>query len=187
MHIRVLGKTKKRDKDFYEILSAVTISVTIGILAGFLLTKFVDKLYLIPGLLIILPGFLETQGNIMGSLGARIGTSLNVGRVKKETTTFIKGNIIASIFLAIIVGFVLGLAGFLTTYLVFGIVDYNLLFIIPIACILAVIIEIPLVIWTSFWLFRKGYDPDDIVGPYVVAIGDVISVVSLFIVVVGLL
>ena len=31
-----------------------------------------------------------------------------------------------------------------------------------------------------FWLFRHGLDPDDIMGPYITTIGDIIMVGSLY-------
>ena len=51
-------------KNFKEIFTAEFISVTGGLIAGSLLVFQVDKLLLLPGLFILIPGFLEMRGSI---------------------------------------------------------------------------------------------------------------------------
>lgn len=40
-------------------------------------------------------------------------------------------------------------------------------------------IEIPLALFATFYLFRKGHDPNNVMGPLITSTGDVISIVSL--------
>lgn len=181
--MRIIGKNKKRflDKDISEILGAEFVSTTGGILGGLLLITLLDKLYLLPGLLIILPGFLETHGNILGSMAARIGTALHTKKLKPkgEHSRYIKSNTYATILEALILGTILGLIAYLITYLVFKVHSPYLILVSLLAVILAIAIEIPLVIAATFWMFRQGYDPDDIMGPYVTTLGDVLGIASL--------
>ena len=128
--MKILGK-KRVDKDFLEISVSQFISITGGVIAGIGLLSFIDKLVLIPGLLIMLPGFLEMHGNISGSLAARISVLLHTKKIKpRGPNHLIKENVNASIFLFIITSIILGLLAFVVTYFLFGVIEYNLLYII---------------------------------------------------------
>jgi len=50
-----------------------------------------------------------------------------------------------------------------------------------IAGIIVNAIEIPLTLFTTFYLFRKGHDPNNIMGPFITSTGDVTSIISLLI------
>lgn len=173
------------DKRFREIFSSQLVSILGGLIAGTILAIYTDKLFLIPGMFILLPGFLEMRGNISGALAARLTSGMYLGFVnpRKPNTKIIKGNILASFMLAIIVSFALGLLAFIFNYLAFGILTLKILFIPLVAGILANAIEIPLTLFFTFYLFRKGHDPDNIMGPFVTSTGDITSVLSLLIVV----
>ncbi|MEW6062820.1 MAG: magnesium transporter [Nanoarchaeota archaeon] len=186
--MKILGKSKKRviDKDIKEIFSAEILSRTVSILAGIFLVSIMGKLYFIPALLILLPGFLELKGNIVGSLSARLGTALHTKQIKPKIkyTNFIKQNILADLSLTVIISLILGVIAYLITYLIFDIANPEIILISLIAALLAMIILTPLTIFSSLWLFRHGYDPDDIMGPYVTSTGDVISTLALLVAVV---
>jgi mgtE-like transporter len=173
------------DKKFKEIFSSQMVSIFGGLFAGTILAIYTNKLFLIPGMLILLPGFLEMRGNISGSLAARLTSGMYLGFVnpKRPKTKIIKGNTVASFMLAIIVSFALGLLAFIFDYLIFGTITLKILFIPLIAGILANMIEIPLTLFFTFYLFKRGHDPDDIMGPFVTSTGDITSVLSLVIVV----
>ncbi len=180
--MKILGKHKKIDMDFWEIFTAEFISVTGGIIAGVLLSLLMNKLELIPALLVLLPGFLEMRGNIAGSLASRLGTDLHIKKLYKlKDGSILRDNVLSSVILGIIVTLSLGFFAYLLTYFLFGINNINIIFIALIASILAMTFEIPLTVITTFWLFKKGYDPDDIMGPYVTAVGDVVSILAIVI------
>ena len=171
-----------RASDFKEISAGQFFSITGGLVAGMLLASLKDQLILIPGFLILIPGFLEMKGNISGSLASRIGSALHLGTIKAEmkNTSFIRENILATFSLVIIVSFVLGLFSLAATYLFFRVVYLKIIYIALVGGIFANMIMIPSTIYMSFWLFRHGYDPDNIMGPYVTTTGDVLSMFSLF-------
>ena len=102
--MKILGK-RVIDKDFKEIFTSEFFSVTGGLLAGIFLLVLVNKLELIPGLFILLPGFLEMHGNIFGSLAARLGALLHTKHIKPkfEHNKILYINIFSSILLLIIV------------------------------------------------------------------------------------
>ena len=171
-----------------EILSAEFISVSGAVVAGIVLVSMVDKLYLVPGLFILLPGFLEMRGSISGSLASRLSSGLFLGALKPKirNTKVLRGNVVASIIIALVTSIVLGLVAYAVGYYIFGIASTKIIYIAVIAALLSNAIQIPLTIATTFWFFRKGHDPNNIMGPYTTTAGDIISVLSLYIVVVML-
>lgn len=171
------------DRNFEEIFASQLVSIIGGLIAGTLIGVYKDELLLIPGLLIILPGFLELRGNVSGSMASRIssGLFLKVINPRKIKTHIIKGNVIASFLLAIIVSFALGILGLSFTYLVFHKLAWNLILIPVIAGIVANLIEVLITLLATFYLFKKGHDPNNIMGPFVTSTGDITSVLALLI------
>src|SRR3989344_4972561 len=170
-------------KDFKEIFSAEILSTTGGLVAGLLLALYVDKIYLIPGIFILLPGFLEMRGNISGSISARLSSGLFLGALKPKIrkNRILRGNIVASIILVIIISLLLGVIAYLVSFFVFGLSFPSIILIALLAGILSNIIEIPLTVVTTFWLFKRGHDPNNIIGPYLTTTGDIVSIASLLI------
>lgn len=179
------GRVSSRT-EFREILFSQFISVGGGLLAGTILAIWTDKILLIPGMLILLPGFLGLRGNISGSMAARLGSGLFLrfikpGKIKKNR--IVRGNVTASFLLAIIVSLAIGLMAFIFTLVFFG-VSYPKIILIPLfAGIISNIIEIPLALFFTIYLFKKGHDPDNIMGPFVSTVGDIVSILSLLIVI----
>mgnify|MGYP001561689637 CR=1 FL=1 len=171
------------DSTFKEIFSSQIISLVGGVITGTIIAFYTDKLLLLPGILILLPGFLEMRGNISGSFASRLSSGLFLGVIKPNKTTIhlLKGNLIASFLLAIIVSGVLGIIAFLFNYFVFHIMTYKIIFLSLIAGILANLIEIPLTLFATFYLFKKGYDPNNIMAPFITSTGDIISICALLI------
>ena|SRR3989338_8418562 len=171
------------DKNFREMFSFQIVSIIGGMIAGTLLAVYTDKLLLIPGMLILLPGFLEMRGNISGSFASRLSSGLFLGIIKPDNfkTKIIKGNLSASFFLAIFASFILGLVAFLSTFFILHTFTLKIIFLPLIAGIIANAIEIPLTLFITFYLFRRGHDPNNIMGPFVTSTGDITSILSLLI------
>ncbi len=171
------------DNNFKEIFSSQIISIAGGIIAGTLLAIYTDKILLIPGMLILLPGFLEMRGNISGTFASRLSSGLFLGVIKTNriNTKIIKSNLLASFLLAIFVSFILGLIAFLFNFFVLNIVILKIILIPLIAGIIANAIEISLTLFATFHLFKKGHDPNNIMGSIITTTGDVTSIISLLI------
>lgn len=174
------------DRNFKEIFWSQIISILGGLLAGTVLALYTEKLLLIPSMFILLPGFLEMRASISAPLASRLSSGLFLGVIppKKNSITktrIIQGNVLASFFLSIITAFLLGLIVFVMNYLVFEIYTPKLLFVIVIAGVLANTLEIPLASFVTFYLFRKGHDPNNIMGPFLTSLGDITSIVALLI------
>ena len=171
------------DRSFKETLFSQVISLIGGLFAGSILAVYTDKIFLIPGMLILLPGFLEMRGNISGTFASRLSSGLFLGVIKPDIkrTRIIKGNLFSSFILAIVVSAALGLAALLFNYLLLHAYTPKIVLIPVIAGIIANAIEIPLTMLATFYLFRKGHDPNNIMGPFVTSTGDITSVISLLI------
>jgi mgtE-like transporter len=171
------------DTNFREILSSQTISVLVGLVAGTAIAAFTDKLLLIPGMLILLPGFLEMRGNISGSCASRLSAGLFVGMIRpdREITRVTRGNMAASFLLSLVTSAVLGAIAALFIYIVTGALALQIVLISVVAGVIANVIEIPLTVYFTFYFFRKGHDPNNIMGPFITSVGDVTSVASLLI------
>ncbi|MGC9058231.1 MAG: magnesium transporter [Candidatus Nanoarchaeia archaeon] len=168
------------NKDFKEIFWAEIISITGGVLAGFFLALSLDKILLIPGMFILLPGFLEMRGNVSGSLAARLGTALDIGAIKpKLCQKYVIENYLATFLEAILVALILAVFAFCITWFVFGQILLNLFIIAFLAAVLSNFIESSLTVLITFWLYKKGIDPNNVMGPYVTTTGDIVSVVCL--------
>ena len=173
-------------KDFDEILTAEMASTAGGLAAGTMLAFITNKIELIPALLIFLPGFLEMRGNISGSLSARLSSALFLGvtKPKVKKNRILRGNVAAAMLLVVVVSLILGLVALFANWIFFGVLDHRIILIAVIAGMLSNLIEIPVSVLTTFWLFRHGHDPQNIMGPYDTAIGDVSSIISIFIAIV---
>lgn len=172
--------------DFRDMMSAELISVTGGLFAGFILAFMMNRLEIIPGLFILLPGFLEMRGNISGTLSGRLSSGLFMKAIKPRFRRgrILKGNIIASFLLGAVISLVLGSIAYFASYYIFGVADAGIILIAFAAGLMANAIEIPLTIFTTFWLFRRGHDPNNIMGPYITMTGDVVSIIALLIAVI---
>lgn len=169
------------DRNFFEIASAEFVSLAGGLLAGIVLVAYTEQLLLLPGMLILLPGFLELRGNISGSFSSRLSSGLFLGVLhpKRFRDKIVIQNLLASFFLAFVISAALGLLAFGFTFALFGIVSYKILIIPIFAGILANAVEIPLALFATFWLFSKGHDPNNIMGPFVSTTGDIVSILAL--------
>ena len=171
-------------KDFKEIFTAEIFSVTGALIAGSLLAFQVDKLLLLPGLFILIPGFLEMRGSITGSLAARLSEKLHMGLERSERHILIIENILAAFTLALVVAVVLGIFAYIASYFIFGVTIVDLIYIPILGSIISSIIVIPLTIFATFWFFEHKIDPDNVMGPVATTIGDIVGVASLLLAIV---
>ncbi|MDO8538361.1 MAG: magnesium transporter [archaeon] len=171
------------DDSFKDIFSSQLISIFWGLAAGIILAIYTNEILLIPGMLILLPGFLEMRGNISGAAASRISSGMFLGIIKPDafSSPTVRGNIIASFILAIIISLFLGIVAFAFTLFVFGVFETKIIFIALIAGIIANTVEIAITVTATFYLFKKGHDPNNIMGPFITSTGDLTSIIALLI------
>lgn len=165
-----------------DIIGGQFISVAGGLLAGFILASQIGHLELLPGFFILFPGFLELQGDLNGTLAARIGSLIHLNGIKgvdELKDPHVKENLLAASALSLATSLILGIFVFLLSLLVLKKAVFELIFICFLASILAGLILIPITLGLAVWLYKKGHDPDNIMGPFVTSLGDIVSVVAL--------
>jgi len=168
-----------------ESLFSEVLSISGGTVAGFLLASSAMQNLLrnFPGLLIMVPGFLGLRGNILGAVSARIGTGLHTGLIKPKVT--FRGdtatNFVASLFLSTVVNALIGVFAYLVSVtLSVNAVLWKLVLVGALSGALASVIVGPFTIVLTILVFRRGVDPDSVMGPLVTSVGDVTAVICLF-------
>lgn len=169
---------------YREALPALAASLVGGLLAGVVLGGMRAELRAVPGLLVLVPALLATRGNVYGSLGARIATALHQGlieprvragdrRLRAAAAAALANGLLASVFAAtvaylILVGLdtqVAPLAQLVAIALVAGVLSGGVL--------IAVVVSV------VFAGYRRGRNPDTLVGPLVTTTGDVFGMLFL--------
>ena len=181
---------------YREALPALAASVVGGLFAGVVLGGMRAELRAVPGLLVLVPALLATRGNVYGSLGARLSTGLHQGlvepvfalgdwvttgsddrtiaasddRVTAAVAAALANGILASLFAAVVAFLVLQLLGEAVAGL------FTLLAIALVAGLLSGVALTVAVVSVVFVGFRRGYNPDTLVGPLVTTTGDVFGI-----------
>lgn len=177
---------------YQEALPVIVVSLIAGLFAGTVLgtDTMREGIGSVPGVLLLLPAFLATRGGVYGSLGARLSTGLHQGLIEPKfeldrrltnaiVASFINGMVI-SVFIAIVTWVVLLVLGEQGNLL-------QLIGIMLVAGFLSAILMLSVLVTVILVGFRRGLDPDNVIGPVVTTLGDVFGIVFLLvgIVVVG--
>lgn len=176
---------------YKESIGILTVALGGGVFAGAVLggEGMLEGFENYPGLLLLVPAFLATRGNVYGALGARISSGLHQGLIEPRferdwrlvnavTASFING-----IFISVFIGF---LAWGLMQILVWiGMRDQSaaLIELVGITFIAGVLTSVVLIFGLLVLIFagyRYGLDPDNLVGPIVTTLGDIFGVLFLF-------
>lgn len=171
---------------YRQALPVILISLVAGLFAGTVLGSETMRqgIESVPGILILLPAFLATRGGVYGSLGARLSSGLHQGLIEPrfELDRRLSNAVIASFVNGMVVSVVIAVLAFLVL-LVFG-GGGNLLQLVGImvvAGLLSAVLMLSTLVTVVFLGYRRGLDPDNVVGPLVTTLGDVFGIVFLLI------
>ena len=156
--------------------------------AGSILGGMESEFSILPGLLVMVPPLLALRGNISGALASRLGTGLHQGVVDSDLIwgPEVRVNVLASIFLTLIVSFVTGVLSTFVTVLT-GLHSFSLsLFtkLVSIALIAGMLSSSFLTVLSVFvalFSYRRGWDPDNVTSPLLSSMGDLFTITSIFI------
>ncbi|MFW5903351.1 MAG: magnesium transporter [Halolamina sp.] len=167
-------------ESYREGAAPIAASAVGGLLAGVILGGMQDQLAALPGLLVLVPALLATRGNVYGAFASRIASGLHQGlvdprvrpdeRLQAAVVAAMTNNLLAS-----------GVAAVLTV-LVLRWIDSpvaglpELFGIAVLAAFLAGLVLTVVVIGVMLLGYRRGIDPDTLVGPLVTTTGDVIGI-----------
>jgi mgtE-like transporter len=169
---------------YWEGLPALGASVVGGLIAGVVLGGMRGELQAVPGLLVLIPALLATRGNVYGSLGARIATGLHQGLVEPRVTLGdkrLRGAVAAAIGNGLLASaFAATIAFLVLTLLVRNPAPYPVLLgVALVAGLFSGITLSTVVVVLVFAGYRRGRDPDTLVGPIVTTAGDVFGLAFL--------
>lgn len=165
-----------------ESTIAEILSVSGGMIAGIVLSSMTGILEKVPGMLAAIPAFLNMRGAIFSSFGARISTRLHIGEL--EPNYRLKGialeEVLASFTLGILQSLLIGIfAYFVSLFMGVNPSLPHLLVIFILAGFLSNVIMITVTFFSDIWLYRRGIDPDNVIGPYITSIGDTVGLLTI--------
>jgi len=168
---------------YREALPILVVALGGGLFAGLVLEVILESAAVFPGLLVMVPVFLATRGNVYGALGGRISSGLHQGLIAPEfewndrlvnavVASFVNGVGISVVIGAITWLVLLGLGWTVAP-------PHHLVGIMLVAGFLTSFVMIFGLLLTIFYGFKLGYDPDNLVGPIVTTLGDIFGMVFL--------
>lgn len=179
MSIRAVAEDAYR-----EAAPALLASVVGGLFAGVVLGGMRAELRAVEGLLVLVPALLATRGNVYGAFGARLATGLHQGvveprvdvgdrRLRAAVAAAMANGLVASVFAAVVAFGVLAALGRPVAGL------WTLAAVAFVAGLLSGVALTVAVLLVVFEGFRRGHNPDTLVGPLVTTTGDVFGVAFL--------
>ncbi len=170
---------------YREALPILIVALGGGLFAGLVLEGLLESVERFPGLLVMVPVFLATRGNVYGALGGRISSGLHQGLLKPrfERNERLVNAVIASFINGIGISIVIGILSW-AALSVLGRPTAALAELVGIMLIAGTLTSIILIfglLVLIFTGFKLGYDPDNLVGPVVTTLGDIFGMAFLFI------
>lgn len=153
-----------------------------------MLTGLDDTREVLPGLVILIPAVLALRGNISSAMGSRLGSAIHMGLVESKLSfgmfrnTVVKENLYATTVLNFVMAVILGAFA----YLVANATGVNASFAeLMLICLLASLLSgfflMFLTISLAVYVSSKGLDPDNVLIPSVATIGDIVTIIFLFV------
>jgi mgtE-like transporter len=164
---------------FRIIMPLFLLTLLFDFVGGAFLGAYFEKLMIhYPAILIILPGLMGLRGNVFGSLGSRISTRLYIGDLEPSIKErHISNNILLSIVASSLPAFILWLISVIK--LQNPALD-ALEIVISSSVFIGLILGIATA-WVVILAFRKRVDPDNVAGPAITTIADMISIPGLIV------
>jgi mgtE-like transporter len=171
-------------RDLGEILPALLLASVGALGAGALLGAMVPRLQEAAGVLVMVPGLMALRGNINGAMGARLGSAVHLGLLEPEDPLgpVARANVLASLGLSLAVGALVGVLGWLLS-IVAGLPTISVLRLTLVGALTGVLSGLALALVTLGIVLTatiRGIDPDNVTGPLLTVVGDVITMGILF-------
>ena len=162
---------------YREAIPILFVALGGGLFAGLVLEEILESVQRFPGLLVMVPVFLATRGNVYGALGGRISSGLHQGLIPPEfewnerLVNAILASFVNGIGISVVIGVVTWLALLVLGWEVAAL--YELVGIMLIAGVLTSVVLIFGLLVLIFAGYKRGLDPDNLVGPIVTTLGDI--------------
>jgi len=165
-------------------LAPLLASAVGGLFAGSILGGMSAELAAVDGLLVVVPAFLAIRGSVYGSLGSRLSSALHQGLVEptfeyddavaRAVVAALLNGVTASLFAAVLAVAVLTALGRAVAPL------GTLVVVAGVGGLAAGVALAAVILIVVFAGYRRGMDPDALVGPAMTTAGDVFGMAALF-------
>jgi mgtE-like transporter len=168
-----------------QSLVALGLNSSTSFVAGAFLGSITGTLERYPGLLVLLPAAIGLRGNIFGSFGNRLSTSIHAGtfRWSLRRETVLGQNVLASMLLTMAISLALAVVA-KAIAVGLGIVDSIDLLSMSTVSIVGGVLGSLVVLGAALALtggaVRYGWDLDNVTAPLVSTLGDVLTLPALF-------
>jgi len=175
-------------RDFWgiyrESLPILIIALGGGLFAGLVLEELIESVKEYPGLLVMVPVFLATRGNVYGALGGRIASGLHQGLIEPrfQRDDRLVNAVLASFVNGIGISVVIGVITWTALVILPGWTPANLVVLVAIMFVAGTLTSVVMIVGLLVLIFagfRYGYDPDNLVGPIVTTLGDIFGMLFL--------
>ncbi len=164
---------------------ALLISSGGDLVTGVTFATISNTLYLLPGLVVLVPAAIGMRGNVFGGLGSRLGTMIHTGtfRVSARVDTEVGQNMSAAILSSLATAALLAVLAKLMSEMFVGgksisIADFMVVSVI--GAILSSAVVLVLTVAVAAFCARRDLDLDNVAAPIVTAAGDMVTLPSLF-------
>ncbi len=171
--------------DARQGLVALVLNSSTSLVAGAVLGSLTATFERRPGLLVLVPAAIGLRGNVFGSLGNRVSTSIHAGelQLRLRRSTILGQNVLAATALTVVMSFVLvGLVVAVSTGLglgdTIGLADLTLVSVGGGA--LASLPVLAATLGLAAGAVRYGWDLDNVTAPLVSTLGDVLTLPALW-------
>jgi mgtE-like transporter len=170
-------------ENYRGALPTLLVSGAGGLLAGSILGGMRTQLAAVPGLLVMVPAFLAIRGSVYGSLGSRLSGGIHQGLI--DPTFEPDRRLVGAAAAALLNGTVAGLVAATLTVGALRVLGRavaplpRLAFIALVGSLLAGLALTATIVTVVFVGYRRGLNPDDVVGPTVTTAGDVFGLAAL--------
>lgn len=185
---RALGAILDFFYEFSDVFRQGTFSLALcavgDLLAGVSLGFMMDMLRLLPGLMILIPPAIDMRGNVYGALGSRLGTAMHIGVFSPDLKDgVLRKNMQASLLITILMSVALGFLARAVAAL-FGLKSISAAAFVVISVVGGVISGVILLfVVTALAIlgYRRNWDIDNVSAPIVTAVGDIVTLPSLYV------
>ncbi|MDE4907484.1 magnesium transporter [Methanogenium marinum] len=147
--------------------------------AGIYLGSARDVIYLLPGLMVMVPPSINMRGSISGVLASRLSSSMHLGAFEVEFSrdSVLGSNLRASFLSTVIIGFWLGLivSGISVVFGIEGLSAIDYVVISVVSGIISGLIVMGITLLVVLVSYRFGLDLDMIAAPTVTTAGDIVT------------
>ncbi|MFQ5552281.1 MAG: magnesium transporter [Thermoplasmata archaeon] len=171
---------------YREALPVLLLSGLGLVLAGLLFQEMEGILRRTPGLIVMVPVLIALRGGVSGAMGARMGSAIHMGLIERGNlwNEEARQGVLAAVFLSLTLSALTGVLGHFTTVLL-GLPSAGLGTLVLIAIVagtVAGLLQVAVTFAVLILAFRRGLDPDNVTTPTLATVGDVLTVLLLFLV-----